>query len=85
MQFFIRSNAGHEYLACTGVEKSARHIVFTIPDSFPYPQGHSPVRGSRFKTRRELVVWLDSLVHNNRGQKSEQLNFQPQIRLDGFT
>ena len=73
MQFFLRSDAGNDYLACTGVEKSARHIVFTIPDTFPYPQGHAPVRGSRFKTRRELVVWLDSLVHSSRTKTSERL------------
>ncbi|CAI7900351.1 unnamed protein product, partial [Closterium sp. NIES-53] len=73
LHFVLHTVDGDAVLAAVGVERSVRHMIFTIPETFRYPIGAKKVPKSKYRTRRELEGWLESLIRLTPPSKRRRL------------
>lgn len=74
VHYYLRDRHGQNSLAVVGTERSLRHMVYVVCDEFLPLAGLDKSTTSAFKwrARREVVEWLQSLLTKTRPGSSEQ-------------
>ncbi|KAJ4980904.1 hypothetical protein NE237_031741 [Protea cynaroides] len=67
VHYFLKDAAGDSVLAIVGTERSLRHMVYVVAEEFVQSHGadKSIHAGFKWRSRREVVDWLTSLVTKN--------------------
>lgn len=66
--FYLKGVSGDVVLAVIGTERSVRHMTYVVSDDFIqfYDLERSVNVCRKWRARREVVEWLDSLVSRHR-------------------
>lgn len=74
VHYYLRDRHGQSSLAVVGTERSLRHMVYVVCDDFLPLAGLDKTTTSAFKwrARREVVEWLQTLLSKTRSASSEQ-------------
>ncbi|RZC46073.1 hypothetical protein C5167_039016 [Papaver somniferum] len=64
VHYYLKDSAGDSVLAVIGTERSVRHMVYVAEDDFlkVYGADLSITDGFKWRSRREVVDWLTSLL-----------------------
>ncbi|MCL7034819.1 hypothetical protein MKW94_001056 [Papaver nudicaule] len=64
VHYYLKNSAGDSVLAVIGTERSVRHMVYVVEDYFlkVYGADMSITYGFKWRSRREVVDWLTSLL-----------------------
>jgi hypothetical protein len=70
VHYFLKNNAGESVLAVVGTERSVRHMFYVVSDDFLNFDGadKSVHAGYRWRSRREVVNWLTSMLSKKHRQ-----------------
>ncbi|KAH6778627.1 hypothetical protein C2S51_009939 [Perilla frutescens var. frutescens] len=70
VHYFLKDNTGESILAVVGTERSVRHMFYTVSDEFFSAHGadNSVQAGFRWRSRREVVNWLTSMLSKQHKQ-----------------
>jgi hypothetical protein len=66
VHYYLEDAAGGSHLAVVGKERSLRHMLYVVSEDFRTVQGCDGVDGGparKWRSRREVVDWLDSFIH----------------------
>lgn len=74
VHYYLKDRHGQYSLAVVGTERSLRHMVYVVCDDFLPLAGLDKSATSAFKwrARREVVDWLQTLLTKTRSGSSEQ-------------
>lgn len=74
VHYYLKDRHGQNSLAVVGTERSLRHMVYVVCDDFLPLAGLDKSATSAFKwrARREVVEWLQTLLMKTRSASSEQ-------------
>ncbi|KAG0564630.1 hypothetical protein M758_8G121300 [Ceratodon purpureus] len=74
VHYYLKDRHGQNSLAVVGTERSLRHMVYVVCDDFLPLAGLDKSATSAFKwrARREVVEWLQTLLTKTRSASSEQ-------------
>ncbi|XP_073396843.1 uncharacterized protein [Physcomitrium patens] len=74
VHYYLKDRHGQNSLAVIGTERSLRHMVYVVCDDFLPLAGLDKTATSAFKwrARREVVEWLQTLLTKTRSTSSEQ-------------
>lgn len=74
VHYYLKDRHGQNSLAVVGTERSLRHMVYVVCDDFLPLAGLDKTATSAFKwrARREVVEWLQTLLTKTRSASSEQ-------------
>ena len=79
VHYFLKDSTGNFILAVVGTERSVRHMFYVVADEFlnAYGSENSVHAGFKWRSRREVVDWLTSMLskHNLPGDGSGQFIF----------
>ncbi|KAG9159844.1 hypothetical protein Leryth_007843 [Lithospermum erythrorhizon] len=66
VHYFLKDNEGDSVLAVEGTERSLRHMFYVVSEEFlkAYGVENSVHAGFRWRSRREVVNWLTSMLSN---------------------
>lgn len=69
VHYFLKDSAGQTILAVVGTERSVRHMFYVVADEFVQAYGSqcSIHAGFKWRSRREVVDWLTSMISKHRG------------------
>lgn len=69
VHYFLKDSAGETILAVVGTERSVRHMFYVVADEFVEAFGSqsSIHAGFKWRSRREVVDWLTSMISKHRG------------------
>ncbi|EEF39579.1 uncharacterized protein LOC8266943 [Ricinus communis] len=64
VHYFLKDSAGESILAVVGTERSVRHMFYVVAEEFVQAYGteHSIHAGFKWRSRREVVDWLTSML-----------------------
>ena len=64
VHYFLKDSAGNFILAVVGTERSVRHMFYVVADEFlnAYGSENSVHAGFKWRSRREVVDWLTSML-----------------------
>lgn len=64
VHYFLKDNSGESILAVVGTERSVRHMFYVVSEEFLSVHGaeNSVHAGFRWRSRREVVNWLTSML-----------------------
>ncbi|XP_039058765.1 uncharacterized protein LOC120202410 isoform X2 [Hibiscus syriacus] len=64
VHYFLKDSSGESIRAVIGTERSARHMFYTVAEEFVIAYGaeHSIHAGFKWRSRREVVDWLTSML-----------------------
>ncbi|CAA2995718.1 duf724 domain-containing 3 [Olea europaea subsp. europaea] len=64
VHYFLKDNSGESILAVVGTERSVRHMFYVVSEEFLNAHGakNSVHAGFRWRSRREVVNWLTSML-----------------------
>ncbi|KAF8414249.1 hypothetical protein HHK36_002249 [Tetracentron sinense] len=64
VHYFLKDSAGDSVLAVVGTERSLRHMIYVVSEEFLQVHGSekSVNAGFKWRSRREVVDWLTSMV-----------------------
>ncbi|GLT56969.1 hypothetical protein SLA2020_299810 [Shorea laevis] len=64
VHYFLKDSAGESILAVVGTERSVRHMFYVVAEEFVklYGPEHSINVGFKWRSRREVVDWLTSML-----------------------
>ncbi|KAK1306820.1 hypothetical protein QJS10_CPA10g01817 [Acorus calamus] len=67
VHYFLKDSEGESVLAVVGTERSLRHMVYVVPEEFSrahgtYERAAGLPPGFKWRSRREVVDWLTSLL-----------------------
>lgn len=64
VHYFLKDISGESILAVVGTERSVRHMFYVVSDEFlkAYAGENSVCAGFRWRSRREVVNWLTSML-----------------------
>ncbi|CAA0832448.1 agenet domain-containing protein / bromo-adjacent homology (BAH) domain-containing protein [Striga hermonthica] len=64
VHYFLKDNSGESILAVVGTERSVRHMCYVVSEEFVSAHGadSSIQAGFRWRSRREVVNWLTSML-----------------------
>ncbi|KAI4307885.1 hypothetical protein L6164_031014 [Bauhinia variegata] len=64
VHYYLKDSAGESILAVVGTERSVRHMFYVVADEFVevYAKEGSIHAGFKWRSRREVVDWLTSLL-----------------------
>ncbi|XP_057765486.1 uncharacterized protein LOC130986184 [Salvia miltiorrhiza] len=70
VHYFLKDNSGESILAVVGTERSVRHMFYVVSDEFFNAHGadNSVQAGFRWRSRREVVNWLTSMLSKQHRQ-----------------
>ncbi|KAK4439712.1 protein AGENET DOMAIN (AGD)-CONTAINING P1 [Sesamum alatum] len=70
VHYFLKDNSGESILAVVGTERSVRHMFYVVSDEFLSAHGadNSVHAGFRWRSRREVVNWLTSMLSKQHRQ-----------------
>lgn len=68
VHFYLKEASGSLVLAVVGTERSIRHMMYVVSDEFVKAYGFlgSTNANTKWRSRREVVDWLQSMVSMNR-------------------
>ncbi|KAG0600939.1 hypothetical protein M758_11G072200 [Ceratodon purpureus] len=74
VHYYLRDRHGQSSLAVVGTERSLRHMVYVVCDDFLPLAGldKSATSSIKWRARREVVEWLQTLLTKSRATSSEQ-------------
>uniref|UniRef100_A0A1J3I3I8 BAH domain-containing protein n=1 Tax=Noccaea caerulescens TaxID=107243 RepID=A0A1J3I3I8_NOCCA len=95
VHYFLKDSAGESILAVVGTERSVRHMFYVVSEDFVriYGSENSIHAGFKWRSRREVVDWLTSMLskQNTQGNwskspkcESGESNGSPEIPSNGF-
>ncbi|CAH8323590.1 unnamed protein product [Eruca vesicaria subsp. sativa] len=95
VHYFLKDSAGESILAIVGTERSARHMFYVVSEDFVsfYGSENSIHAGFKWRSRREVVDWLTSMLSKQNSQAnwsktpkcdSEESNGSPEFSSNGF-
>lgn len=73
VDYYLKDRHGNTKLAVVGTERSLRHMVYVVSDEFLHLTNNSKSNSSssmKWRSRREVVDWLDSLLSKPRPASS---------------
>lgn len=64
VHYFLKDSAGESIRAVIGTERSVRHMFYVVAEEFVrvYGAEHSIHAGFKWRSRREVVDWLTSML-----------------------
>ncbi|MBA0676258.1 hypothetical protein Goari_017751, partial [Gossypium aridum] len=64
VHYFLKDSAGESIRAVIGTERSVRHMFYIVAEEFVkvYGAEHSIHAGFKWRSRREVVDWLTSML-----------------------
>lgn len=64
VHYFLKDVSGESILAVVGTERSVRHMFYVVSEEFlkAYAGEDSVYAGFRWRSRREVVNWLTSML-----------------------
>ncbi|GMH25036.1 hypothetical protein Nepgr_026879 [Nepenthes gracilis] len=64
VHYILKDSSGESILAVVGTERSLRHMVYVVADEFvkAYGEESSVASGFKWRSRREVVDWLTSML-----------------------
>lgn len=70
VHYFLKDNSGESVLAVVGTERSVRHMFYVVSEEFLSTHGadNSVHAGFRWRSRREVVNWLTSMLSKQHRQ-----------------
>ncbi|KAI3456826.1 hypothetical protein Pfo_013489 [Paulownia fortunei] len=70
VHYFLKDNSGESILAVVGTERSVRHMFYVVSEEFFSAHGaeNSVHAGFRWRSRREVVNWLTSMLSKQHRQ-----------------
>ncbi|KAL8469735.1 hypothetical protein ACS0TY_032542 [Phlomoides rotata] len=70
VHYFLKDNSGESILAVVGTERSVRHMFYVVSEEFISAHGadNSVQAGFRWRSRREVVNWLTSMLSKQHRQ-----------------
>ncbi|ESQ42887.1 hypothetical protein EUTSA_v10012909mg [Eutrema salsugineum] len=95
VHYFLKDSAGESILAVVGTERSVRHMFYVVSEDFVriYCSESSIHAGFKWRSRREVVDWLTSMLskQNTQGNwskspkcESGESNGSPEFPSNGF-
>lgn len=87
VHYFLKDSSGDSVLAVIGTERSVRHMFYVVSEEFlnAYGAENSVHAGFRWRSRREVVNWLTSMLSKQHRQSDYSSMFVPIIFLFFFT
>lgn len=80
VHYFLKDNSGESILAVVGTERSVRHMFYVVSDEFFIAHGadSSVQAGFRWRSRREVVNWLTSMLskQHKQGDRSSMFSHE---------
>lgn len=85
VHYFLKDVSGEFILAVVGTERSLRHMFYVVAEEFlsAVGEGNSVNAGYRWRSRREVVNWLTSMLSSQHRPKSPKND--PTYRLSQQT
>jgi len=77
VHYYLKDRHGKAKLAVVGTERSLRHMVYVVSEEFLHLTNNSKSNSSssmKWRSRREVVDWLDSLLSKPRPTSSGDHN-----------
>ncbi|KAL8544483.1 hypothetical protein ACS0TY_004880 [Phlomoides rotata] len=70
VHYFLKDNSGESILAVVGTDRSVRHMFYVVSEEFISAHGadNSVQTGFRWRSRREVVNWLTSMLSKQHRQ-----------------
>ncbi|KAI7734417.1 hypothetical protein M8C21_004066 [Ambrosia artemisiifolia] len=70
VHYFLKDSCGESILAVVGTERSVRHMFYVVAEEFlkANEAEYSVNAGYRWRSRREVVNWLTSMLSKQHGQ-----------------
>ncbi|XP_027171117.1 uncharacterized protein LOC113770746 [Coffea eugenioides] len=70
VHYFLKDSSGESILAVVGTERSVRHMFYVVSEEFlnAYGAENSVHAGFRWRSRREVVNWLTSMLSKQHRQ-----------------
>ncbi|CAH8381810.1 unnamed protein product [Eruca vesicaria subsp. sativa] len=70
VHYFLKDSAGESILAVVGTERSVRHMFYVVSEDFVrvYGSENSIHSGFKWRSRREVVDWLTSMLSKQNAQ-----------------
>jgi hypothetical protein len=62
VHYYFKDSAGESFLAVIGTERSVRHMCYVIAEEFLEICGLEIPPGFKWRSRREVVDWLTSML-----------------------
>ncbi|XP_073297218.1 uncharacterized protein [Primulina huaijiensis] len=83
VHYFLKGNSGESVLAVVGTERSVRHMFYVVSEEFLSVHGPENLvhAGFRWRSRREVVNWLTSMLSKQHWQESPKDD--PTSKYDG--
>lgn len=81
VHYFLKDSSGDSVLAVIGTERSVRHMFYVVSEEFlnAYGAENSVHAGFRWRSRREVVNWLTSMLSKQHRQSDYSSMFVPNI------
>lgn len=79
VHYFLKDSAGESVLAVVGTERSVRHMFYVVAEEFVRVHGaeNSIHAGYKWRSRREVVDWLTSMLSKQHLQSDRSSMYQP--------
>ncbi|GAV68796.1 BAH domain-containing protein/Agenet domain-containing protein [Cephalotus follicularis] len=73
VHYFLKESAGESILAVVGTERSVRHMFYVVAEEFVQVYGaeNSIHAGFKWRSRREVVDWLTSMLSKQQLQRNQ--------------
>lgn len=83
VHYFLKDNSGESILAVVGNERSVRHMFYVASGEFfsAYGADNSVQAGFRWRSRREVVNWLTSMLSKKHKQGDRASMFSYEIYI----
>ena len=79
VHYFLKDSSGESVVAVVGTERSVRHMFYVVSEEFLNAHGaeNSIRAGYRWRSRREVVNWLTSMLSKQHRQGDRASKFCP--------
>lgn len=86
VHYFLKDSAGESVLAVVGTERSVRHMFYVVAEEFVrvYGAENSMHAGYKWRSRREVVDWLTSMLSKQQHQGDWSSMYQPFYQIFEF-
>lgn len=86
VHYFLKDSSGESVLAVVGTERSVRHMFYVVSEEFlnAYGADNSVHAGFRWRSRREVVNWLTSMLSKQHRQSDCSSRF-PYLVICSFS
>lgn len=92
VHYFLKDTIGESVLAVVGTERSVRHMFYVVAEEFlqVYGKESSIHAGYKWRSRREVVDWLTSMlskqhIHGDQSESSQNESTRPSGSLESPT